>query len=169
MNPRNIDPLGIAIGNALNALAAARESQDLVTEFSRIGSQLADVGRQQADNSQIREVVRRCAGEADISGPVGNEWWLPFTAEAGWREIAETVALKSIAQLHEDGLKANEQDVKAAAAAEIDRIRIAPETRRLVEQARKDRVGAPPKDLFSFIRFIQTKHSDRPDTPGPGM
>ena len=106
MSPRNIDPLGIAVANALNALAAARESQDLVAEYSRIGSQLADVGRQQADNSQIREVVRRHAGAADISGPVRNERRFPFAASVGWRQIAETVALESIAQLHEDGLKA---------------------------------------------------------------
>ena len=105
-------------------------------------AQLADAGRQQADNSQIREVVRRNAGAADISDPVRNEWLFSFAARVGWRQIAETVALESIAQLHEDGLKANEQDVKAAAGAEIDSIKIAPETRELVERARKNREGA---------------------------
>lgn len=123
MNPRNIDALGIAVGNALNALAAAHESQDLVAAYSLIGSQLADAGRQQADNSQIREVARRCADEADISGPLQTEDYLPFSRQVRWEGVVNSVTLKSIVQLHEDGLKADEQDVREAADAEIDRIK----------------------------------------------
>jgi len=166
VNRRNIDPLGIAVGDALKALAAARESPDLVAAYSLIGSQLADAGRQQADSSQIREIVRRCASEADISGPVDIKWLYPVSAEMMWGGIVKKVALKSIAQLHREGLKADEQDVMVAATAEIKNIRAAPETREREERAEKERKGAPPD--IDWRKLMRTIHSNPPGTAGPG-
>lgn len=160
MRTPDSDPLGIAIGNALNALAAARESQDLVAVYSLIGGQLADAGRQQADSSQIREVVRHYAGEADVSGPVRIEWVLPFTAQKMWAGVVNSVALESIAQLHREGRKADEQDVRAAAAAEIDSIRIAPQTRKLIERARKNREGIDEGMSGLAWRLIQKSRNN---------
>ena len=105
MNDPADDLLGAELGRVLNDLAAVPTTQDLATAYSRIGSQLADAGRQDA-TEQIGDIARDCAqSQASVEAPSDQR--------------IEKVTREALVRLHSEGLKADETSVREAAAKQL--------------------------------------------------
>jgi hypothetical protein len=100
-NPSD-DPIGTAISQALKLLAEAPVSQDLASVYACVGRQLADAGRQDAGESQVERVARNCAYAA-------------VAAKTPWNEAADRATEKALSELHRDGLRSDEENVRKAA------------------------------------------------------
>jgi len=65
------DPVGSAISQALQAIGKDSKSQDLTKFYSLIGSKLADSGRQDADDSHVKQIAQKQVRDA-ASSQVGH-------------------------------------------------------------------------------------------------
>jgi hypothetical protein len=101
--------MGTAISQTLQAIAEGPRSQDLATFYSRIGRQLADVGRQDADASHVTQIVQECAEAAVEATPRRDEATQLATKEA-------------LSRLHRDGLRADEQQVWNAVSTQVNHL-----------------------------------------------
>jgi hypothetical protein len=100
------DPVGSAISQALQAIGKDSKSQDLTKFYSLIGSKLADSGRQDADDSHVKQIAQECAKAAVEAKPS--------------RDEATELATKEIfSRLHRDGLRASEKQVRDAASSQV--------------------------------------------------
>jgi hypothetical protein len=143
MNDPADDPLGAELGRVLNNLAAVPASQDLAAAYSRIGSQLADAGRQDA-GELLGDIAKDCADAA-------------ARAEVPSDLRTETVTREALARLHIEGLKTDERSVREAVAKQLDKIRAGEQA---AVSARKR------KGLYEKLRNRRVKlTSEPPDQP----
>lgn len=124
MNNQNDDPIGIAIGQALKLLAEVPESQDLAATYACVGRQLADAGRQDADESQVKQVAEDYA-EAAVA------------AKTPWGQATERATQDALSYLHRNGLRADEQKIRNAADDRVSHLLASYKQDQLKKVARK--------------------------------
>jgi hypothetical protein len=115
--------MGTAISQELQAIAEGPRSQDLATFYSRIGRQLADAGRKDADDSYVMQIVQECA-KASVEARTPRD------------EATQLATNEALSRLHREGLRANEQQVRNAVSNQVNHL-LATARRRRMENLRQ--------------------------------